>query len=188
MSVPCDKIILSSKSYLSIIAETYSYFNIETGGIFLGKEINNIWYVLENIDPGYKRTIRQNAYFEYDQEYVNHLANIRNRLYYSDIKLIGLWHKHPGSFDSFSQTDDGTNKRFAELHSNGAISALINVDPDFRITMYHVSNPLNYQRIDNILIGDSYIPDKYKKLKNPKDYIKSVNQKIETTNKKKYFQ
>jgi len=153
------KVVLSSHAYLSITAETYSFPDIETGGIFLGKVRDNIWYVLEVIDPGYKNTVRRSAYFEYDRNYVTHVANVRSRLYLDGIELLGLWHRHPGSFDRFSPTDDETNIRFAKLHSYGAISAIVNLDPDFRITMYHVSLPLQYTKVDDLLVGDSYIPN-----------------------------
>ena len=76
----------------------------------------------------------QTAYFEYDQVYINHLINKVSRLYATQLDLIGLWHRHPGSFDSFSGTDDGTNTKYAELDKQGAISALVNIDPQFRLT------------------------------------------------------
>lgn len=164
------KVVLSSQAYLSMISETYTFRHIETGGIYLGVIRDNIWYVLEIIDPGYQKTQRTHAYFEYDVEYVNHLANVRKRLYGKDLKLLGLWHRHPGSFDRFSSTDNETNTRFAQLLPKGAISALVNLDPDFRITMYHVTLPLNYSRIKNVVIGDSHIPSHIKIMRSPDDF------------------
>jgi hypothetical protein len=66
--------------------------------------------------------------------------------------------------DTFSGTDDKTNEIFAGLNAKGAISGIVNIDPRFRLTMYHVSNPLTYQKID-IEIGNDLIPDEYFKLK-----------------------
>jgi len=176
----CKKVIMASKVYLSITAETYSFPDIETGGIFLGKVIKDVWYINEVIDPGYNDIIRSSAYFEYDANYVTHLANVKNRLYLKGIDLLGLWHRHPGGFDRFSATDDETNIRFAKLHPFGAVSAIINLDPDFRITMYHVSLPIQYAKVKNVIVGDSYIPKKLFMLKRPDDFIKKQNIEINT--------
>jgi len=173
------RVIISSQAYLSIISETYSFLDIETGGIFLGCYKDNTWYVLEVIDPGYKDTTRQEAYFEYDVDYVTHLANVKKRLYSIDLQLLGLWHRHPGSFDRFSSTDDGTNMRFAELLPNGAISAIVNLDPDFRLTMYHAALPLKYSRVNNVLIGDSHIPAYLTKMKDPSDVLPIDNKIVD---------
>jgi len=175
----CKKVVFSSQAYLSIIAETYSFPDIETGGLFLGKVMDNVWYVMEIIDPGYNNAVRHSAYFEYDLDYVTHLANVRHRLYQDGIDLLGSWHRHPGSFDSFSSTDDETNERFAEKHSCGAISAIINLDPDFRITMYHVGLPLKYTTINDIEIGDSYIPNDICLFKKPEGFMGNKVQIIE---------
>jgi len=50
--------------------------------------------------------------------------------------------------DTFSGTDDGTNKQFADENGGIAISAIVNLDPRFRMTMYTVSsNPIRYKKI-----------------------------------------
>ena len=165
------QVVFSDQSYLSMITEVFHHNEMETGGILLGKEVNSIWYVFENIDPGYSSVIHKHAYFEYDVQYVNHLANVRNRLYENDIELLGLWHRHPGSFNQFSKTDDKTNIDFAKLHVRGAISAIINLNKRVELTMYHVSLPLKYKLIDNVLIGNKYIPSQLMKFKNPKTVI-----------------
>lgn len=127
----CDTIIFSDKSFLGIVAETYERSQTETGGILLGKIIGNTWYVIESLDPG-PNSIFQQSYFEYDTPYVTHLANKITRFYQTKLQLLGLWHRHPGSFDSFSSTDDSTNREYALRNSAGAISGLVNLDPDFR--------------------------------------------------------
>jgi hypothetical protein len=83
--------------------------------------------------------------FEYDTPYVNHLARKVARHYRRPLELIGLWHRHPGSFDSFSGTDDITNRRYAEQSPHGALSCLVNLDPIFRVTAYHVPVNLAYR-------------------------------------------
>lgn len=165
------RVVISSPAYLSMLAETYSFVRSETGGIFLGRVIDSTWYILEVIDPGYDSTTRRQAYFEYDDKYVTHLANVRSRLYRDRLELMGLWHRHPGSFDSFSRTDDETNVRYATLNPKGSISAIVNLDPDFRTTFYLVTLPLKYTRISEVYIGDSHIPANLKELRKAEDFI-----------------
>jgi hypothetical protein len=172
------KVILSSQVYLSMLSETYSFPKIETGGIFLGTIKDNIWYVIENIDPGYDKTVRHSAYFEYDVDYVNHVANIKNKLYSKELVLLGLWHRHPGSMDTFSGTDKETNNIFSEQLPEGAISALVNIDPNFRITMYHISKQYIYSKI-KCEVGDSKIPQDILTRKTPEYYINHINSKKE---------
>ena len=150
------QVVFSENAYLGIIAETYEKVGTETGGIFLGKYYQGKWYILETLDPG-PNSIFRPAYFEYDHPYVNHLANKTARFYKNGLDLIGLWHRHPGSFSSFSSTDDSTNLEYAKICTNGAISVLVNLDPEFRMTVYHVSPSLNYNKL-NFLVGSSYIP------------------------------
>jgi len=153
-----EKIVISERAYVAIMAETLGEINTETGGVFLGHCKNGIWYVIETIAPGPK-SIFSPVTFEYDHEYLNYLINKINILYKEPLKLIGLWHRHPGSMDTFSSTDDKTNKKFAKINSYGAISILINVDPKFRITAYTVSpqQPM-YKTIKHIL-GNKFIPE-----------------------------
>jgi len=167
------EVIFSDRSYLAIITETCEKIKVETGGIFLGCYENGCWYVVEAIDPGPK-SIFQASYFEYDQQYTTHLINKIALLYQSKLSLIGLWHRHPGSFDEFSSTDDDTNSDYAKLGAGEAISVLVNIDPKLRITPYHVSWPLKYSRID-YRVGDNLIPEYLLKLKNPKITLQSAS-------------
>jgi proteasome lid subunit RPN8/RPN11 len=153
-----QKVIISSKAYAAMIAETYTHPENETGGIFLGTRNEGVWYIFELIDPGYQRVVRERAYFEYDHVYVTHLAHVFHRIYRQPIEIIGLWHRHPGSLDTFSSTDDVTNRRFADMREAGAISAIVNLDPDFRITFYHVSQRLEYTSLDQVVVGDRQMP------------------------------
>lgn len=157
------KAIFSSRAYASVLAETTEKIQTETGGLFLGTVQNDTWYIIEAIDPGPK-SIFEVAYFEYDKQYTQHLINKMANLYDEKLDLIGLWHRHPGSFDQFSSTDNGTNSKYAAMRSKGAISALVNIDPNFRITMYHVGQPCKYSRIA-YEVGDQLIPDKLLKFK-----------------------
>ena len=145
------RVVFSNRAYASVLAETTEKIKTETGGLFLGTVQDDTWYVIEAIDPG-PNSIFQVAYFEYDQKYTQHLINKIANLYDRQLALIGLWHRHPGSLDQFSSTDDGTNAKYAAMRNEGAISALVNIDPTFRITMYHVDKPCRYKKYDMMLV------------------------------------
>ncbi len=175
------KVIFSKRAMTALLVETREKITTETGGVFLGKCIDGIWYVVETIDPGPK-SIFKSAYFEYDQEYVNHLINKISRLYSEQLDLIGLWHRHPGSLDTFSMTDDGTNTNYAKLSTYGAISGLVNIDPEFRLTMYHVSLPLQYDKIE-WEVDDKLIPKEISSLKENGQLIKQLGTALKRSNK-----
>lgn len=151
------KVVFSERAYVAVLAETLSKIETETGGVFLGKYIDDVWYIVESIDPGPK-SIFQIDYFEYDQQYVQHLINKKALLYNSKLELIGLWHKHPGTFDVFSKTDGGTNEQYASMRTEGAISILINLEPEFRFSIYHVAQPCIYKKITEYYVGDELFP------------------------------
>ncbi|MCL2399790.1 MAG: Mov34/MPN/PAD-1 family protein [Defluviitaleaceae bacterium] len=167
------QVIFSNRAYLAILSETSEKIKTETGGVFLGCYENGNWYVIEAIDPGPK-SIFQVAYFEYDKNYTEHLINKLVQMYKAKLTLIGLWHRHPGSFDEFSSTDNGTNTEYAKLSPNGAVSVLVNVDPKFRITPYHVSMPLKYTKI-TYKVGDDLIPEHLLQLKNAEKSLEYIN-------------
>jgi integrative and conjugative element protein (TIGR02256 family) len=167
------QVIFSNRAYTSIIAETAEKIKTETGGVFLGFHENGTWYVIEAIDPGPK-SVFQAAYFEYDQKYTEHLINKIARMYQAKLTLIGLWHRHPGSFDKFSSTDDGTNSNYAKMSPSGAVSVLVNIDPKFRITPYHVAWPLRYTKI-TYQVGDNLIPKHLLELKKADQSLEYIN-------------
>jgi hypothetical protein len=157
-------VVFSGRAYNAIISESFAKHPLETGGILLGYLLNNgIWVVMEVVPPG-KNSTFQPAYFEYDTEFVNYVANSVSSQYQSELNLLGLWHRHPGSMDVFSHTDDTTNREYALLNPEGAISGLVNIDPVFRLTMYHVSMPFSYQKVE-VMVGDDLIPPDFFNLK-----------------------
>lgn len=175
MSDKCQMVVFSNKAYNAIIRESFDKDPVETGGILLGHILDNgVWIVMEVLPPGIK-CIFERAYFEYDDDFVNYLAQSVANQYKIPLELLGLWHRHPGSMDVFSSTDDGTNTTFALQNPSGVISGLVNIDPQFRLTMYHMENPRNvvsqyyrhrpnYVRID-VEVGDDIIPEEYFQLK-----------------------
>ena len=174
------RVIFSNRAYASVLAETTEKIKTETGGLFLGTVQDDTWFIIEAIDPGPK-SIFEVAYFEYDQKYTEHLINKIANLYDKKLALIGLWHRHPGSFDQFSSTDDGTNAKYASMRTEGAISALVNIDPSFRITMYHVDRPCRYKKIEYD-VGDNLIPDDLLKFKTAEQYFSIMRKILNSSN------
>ena len=158
--------------FRSIIRESFDKDPVETGGILLGHVLDNgMWIVMEVLPPGI-HCIFETAYFEYDDAFVNYLAQSVANQYRIPLELLGLWHRHPGSMDFFSTTDDQTNATFAAQNSYGVISGLVNIDPKFRLTMYHMGNlsrivPGSRPRYEKIPIevGDDIIPESYFELR-----------------------
>jgi integrative and conjugative element protein (TIGR02256 family) len=154
-----DTVYLSDNAYRDVVLETAEHPTIETGGILIGEVVNGAWYVVEVLDPG-PRSIRSAAYFEYNHTYATHLANKVARRYQSRLRLLGLWHRHPGSLDTFSSTDDETHREYLRLLQGSFISMLVNIDPDFRMTFYRVdggSRVPRYSRVE-FQIGDKRFP------------------------------
>jgi proteasome lid subunit RPN8/RPN11 len=157
----CQKIVMSDRALSQIYNETSSKGDDETGGLLLGHFIDGIWYIVESSDPGYN-AIFQRSYHESDERYVNHVCDIISRTYKYPLNFLGMWHRHPGSLDTFSGTDDVTNAKYAESAGNGCISLLINKDPNFRMTAYYVdisSGSASYVKTD-MLVGDNHITKK----------------------------
>lgn len=171
MSENCQLVVFSNKAYNALIRESFDKDPVETGGILLGHVLDNgVWIVMEVLPPGIK-SIFQYAYFEYDEAFVNYLAQSVANQYKRPLDLLGLWHRHPGSMDFFSSTDDGTNATFARQNPAGVISGLVNIDPQFRLTMYHLDCPNHrivgrpdYEVID-VEVGDDIIPEEYFELR-----------------------
>lgn len=170
MSQNCSAVVFSNRAYNAIIRETFEKHPVETGGILLGHIVDDTWLVMEVLPPGI-HSIFQTAYFEYDEKFVNYLAQSVANQYKRPLSLLGLWHRHPGNMDVFSGTDDQTNSTFARQLPKGVISGLVNVDPKFRFTMYYLDRANiipnarpGYEKID-VEVGDDIIPPSFFELK-----------------------
>lgn len=162
-------VVFSERAWNAIVAETLDKDPLETGGIFLGYVLEGgVWIVVETVPPGWK-TLNTVVDFEYDTQFVNYLANVIYKQYDKQLKVLGLWHRHPGSMDHFSSTDDVTNKRFASHMPVGAISGLVNIDPKLRMTMYHVAPSGQYEKMNYVIDHGDLIPKKYLDLKYKND-------------------
>ena len=152
----CKKIVFSNRAFAQIYTETQARITTETGGLLMGHFDNDIWYVIETCDPGW-RGVFKSAYHEGDEQYENHIAAVTARLYKYPLVFLGMWHRHPGSLDTFSGTDDITNWGYVDsCAAPGCISGLINYDPEFRMTFYYCEQQRDrmlYSKID-IEVGD----------------------------------
>lgn len=170
-------VVFSQRAFNAIVTEVQHKDPVETGGILIGYVLDNgARIVVENIPPGQSAT-HQWGYFEYDEKFVNYLSNVIARQYVGNLQVLGLWHRHPGNLDTFSSTDDETNLLFAHDYPYGSISALVNIDPTMRITMYHVDQQGRYTKIDWYVDDGETIPKRYLQLwyTSEKDLMKATN-------------
>lgn len=171
MDSKCEMVVFSDKAYNAIIRESFAKHPVETGGILLGHILDNgIWLVMEMVPPGIN-CVHEISLFEYDREFVNYLGTSIANQYRKPLQVLGLWHRHPGSMDYFSSTDDQTNGEFAERNPYGVISGLVNIDPNLRLTMYHLPHSaarnttrVAYAKIP-VEIGDDLIPESFFELR-----------------------
>jgi proteasome lid subunit RPN8/RPN11 len=152
----CKKIVISDRAYTAMVAEALSRDPLETGGILLGQYKNDVWYVVESTDPGIN-TIHTKWHHETDDKYHNHLYPVVSRLYEEELVLLGLWHRHPGRLNTFSQDDNNTNTEYAKAVGNGTISFLLNFVPNAELTCYYLDHEGTgaYYK-PKVLIGDKY--------------------------------
>ena len=152
----CKRIVISDRAYTSIIAEAISRDPLETGGILLGHQENGTWYVVEASDPGFS-AFHNTVHHEMQSNYVNHIFPVISRLYKHPLTLLGFWHRHPGSFNSFSHDDDCSNERYAKEIGNGTLSFILNFVPEAKLTCYY----LDYNDTGSYFKPSVYIGDKY---------------------------
>lgn len=152
----CKHVIFSEKAFASIISQTLSYSQNETGGVLIGYILGGIWYVLDVIDAGIK-TENTPIHFTWDQNYVNHVVETQKVLYKYMPTIVGFYHRHPGSLDYFSLEDMDTMSEHLKNCRYGLLSGLVNIDPDFRITLYFAFG--NNLMSVNYDVGNEYFPE-----------------------------
>lgn len=172
----CRRIVISDRAYTSIIAEALSRDPDETGGILLGIIDKDTWYVVEATDPGLS-TFHNRVHHEMDEKYHNHVYPVISRLYEKDLCLLGLWHRHPGTLNTFSGDDNRTNTSYSEAIGNGTLSFLLNFVPDAQLTCYYLDDrgTGSYYKPD-VRIGDKYFKGT--------DYLVLANEKTLIARKK----
>ncbi len=152
----CKRVVISDRAFISIMAEAISRDPVETGGVLFGAVSGDTMYVVEATDPG-KNAFHSTVHLEMNTEYLNHVFPVISRLYKHDLDLLGLWHRHPGDFNRFSEDDDATNARYAEAIGGGTLSILLNFTPDGKLTVYYYdASGTGQYFMPQVDIGDSF--------------------------------
>ena len=154
----CLHCMISDRAYASIITEVMTNNRNETGGVLLGYIFNRTWYIVESLDPGMD-TVNQEAFFQWDNDYVNHQAQRLSKIYRRPPTILGFWHRHPGSMDYFSGTDEDTIQENLRNLKLGLLSMLVNIDPELRMTFYYCyGNDIMKIKYD---VGNKYFPAEF---------------------------
>lgn len=172
MSSPYN-VYFTTRAYLQLVLEISRYPGIETGCVFLGKRIGNSFYVVESVDAGMKAN-RTPVNLEMDFDYIEHLGDVYRDLY-DDASVLGMAHRHPGDYAVFSSKDHKSNAEYARMF-DGAISGLINIDPDFRLQIFYVSPPYGKPTLCNTVIIDDSAFEGIISLKDYQSVIASINE------------
>ena len=164
----CKYIFLSSRAYATIISEVLRNGENETGGVFLGNAYHKIWFVTDCIDPGLN-TVHSPAAFHLDVNYVNRITERVRNYYQFPLTFLGFWHRHPGSLDTFSSTDEQTIRSNLRGCPHGILSMLVNIDPELRMTFYYCyGETLMVIPYDQ---GDEYFPEELLAYASPEELI-----------------
>ena len=122
---------ICQRALRSMQCEIGRYPTVETGGILLGYVSETELKIVEAIDGGYKKVIREAGRFRYDIEYVEHLCEIISTLYSPPLELVGVWHKHNHS-DSpmFSYEDCNIHHELLSITQHKICSILFQKQPN----------------------------------------------------------
>lgn len=157
----CKAVVLSDRAVSVIVSHTLAHDPEETGGILLGWQKEGVCYVVEATDAGPK-AFHSPHHMEMNEEYQNHVYPMLHGVYRHGVDLLGLWHRHPGSYDRFSATDLATNAAYARSIGESTISMLVNLDPDLRVSCFfcrlNEAGGLDICRVP-VLVGDRHFKD-----------------------------
>lgn len=158
------KVIFSDRAYSSVMQETYEFSEQmkESGGILLGRRFSSTIYVMENISPGYN-AIHNIHFFEYDTKFVQYQANKISALYDYEIELLGYWHIHINSSNSFSKSDIELNMKYLRILNKPIISGIMLLNHEksefcLKYLDYNSEETIEYK------CGDYLIPNELFKL------------------------
>lgn len=136
------KVMLSGRAE-KVMENDISYYSdmVETGGVLLGYSMKNRNItVVEAIDGGYKAR-REVARFEWDVEYVEHLAAQIAGIYPEPVEVVGVWHKHNlyRESDVFSQADMKMHEEIMRsANKNEIVSVLYQKNGDVYIQSSYI--------------------------------------------------
>ena len=127
----CLHVVLSSRAYAGILSQALRDVREETGGVFLGRVHNRIWYVMEAVTLPFSEAP---AVFSWEPEEVRRIAEFCRGLYQEPLEVLGFWHRHPPRMDYFSPEDEQVLQSGQWPH--GQLAMLVNADPDLRLSFY----------------------------------------------------
>ncbi len=127
----CLHVVLSSRAYAGILSQALRDVREETGGVFLGRVHNRIWYVMEAVTLPFSEA---SAVFSWEPEEVRLIAEFCRGLYQEPLEVLGFWHRHPPRMDYFSPEDEQVLQSGQWPH--GQLAMLVNADPDLRLSFY----------------------------------------------------
>ena len=120
------KLQITMRALRAMQLELSKFDDVETGGILLGDFKDDTLIIHEATDAGYQNVIREKATFQYNHEYVTHIASILSSLYTPPLFVAGVWHKHNRVSDGepFSHADELIHKQLQYTDLQPAISVL----------------------------------------------------------------
>ena len=151
------KLQITMRALRAMQLELSKFDDVETGGILLGDFKDDTLIIHEATDAGYQNVIREKATFQYDHEYVAHIASILSSLYTPPLFVAGVWHKHNRASDGepFSHADELMHKQLQYTDLQPAISVLFEKAEDgvydMRVFLLDVSG--SHKQIEPELIN-----------------------------------
>ena len=119
------QITISARAMKRMQNELSSWPGVETGGVLLGYKRKDSIIIIEAVDGGYEKAIREPGRFQYDHKYVQHVCNQIINQYEPPLDLVGLWHKHNHSYSPlFSDEDMELNDQLCSLVKGTCCSIL----------------------------------------------------------------
>ena len=129
------KVYFTTHAFVQLLREIEDFTGIETGGIFIGRRIEDSFYIFECVDSGINCE-HSEVEFKRDYQYTEHLSYVVASMY-EGAKPIGYYHRHPGSYNHFSDGDGTSNKEMARL-LGGCISGLVTIFPHFKLNLWYI--------------------------------------------------
>lgn len=139
-----------------MLSELSRFSNLESGGILLGKLINNDYYIVEAIDAGIN-TVKTSYSVICDSKYLTHMHNTLSALYEPKLDVVGLWHKHNNNINPpFSSEDVISHNNIMKLFEiNNTISILFQKQNE----EFYVMKVYKYDYISEFKLLDFEIKD-----------------------------
>lgn len=136
----CTGVVLSPLAWALMISQSYLNNPNETGGALLGYRDGTTVHVTVALPSG-PRSQASPVMLKYNEEFQNYVFGVITELMGEKGGLLGIWHKHPASFDRFSGVDAVAHEQFGKVLNGEVLSLLVNLDgPEGapRVTGYFV--------------------------------------------------